>query len=39
MRTIEINMTTWEGVEMTDENCQKRFGCVELVYSLGDKVI
>lgn len=29
----------WEGVEMTDENSQKRFGCLEIVYSFNDRII
>lgn len=36
---IKGQHASWEGVEMTDENCQKRFGCLELIYSIGDKVI
>lgn len=36
---IKGQNASWEGVEMTDKGCQKRFGCLELIYSKGDKVI
>lgn len=36
---IKGQNASWEGVEMTNEKCQRRFGCLELIYSKDDKVI
>jgi hypothetical protein len=36
---LEGQDASWEGIEMTDEAHQKRFGCLGLVYGKGDEII
>lgn len=36
---IDGQCASWEGVEMTDEACMARFGCVGLRYGKNDEVI